>query len=196
MARPLPEPTAGQVTTAVNMRREADRGWYTGDMESLQRYGARRVVDSRAEPELVVSLLLTKDKMHHSVGWWRNAEYEFCIHASFAALTRDEADRHARRQRLLGGTGFQVQPPQYEEIPELDLRTWAVAIFGEHVNKVWFEPGGTDPRLTKEEAHGRSVMKHLRLFLDPETFEPFIPKGEVYHLTRWIPGLTPEKVDR
>lgn len=36
----------------------------------------------------------------------------------------------------------------------------------------------------------------LRLFLDPETFQPFIPQGEVYDLTRWIPGLTPEKVDR
>lgn len=24
----------------------------------------------------------------------------------------------------------------------------------------------------------------------------FIPSGEVYHLTRWIEGLTPAKVDR
>ena len=39
-------------------------------------------------------------------------------------------------------------------------------------------------------------MWHLRLFLDPVTMEPFIPAGEVYHLTRWLPGLTPEKVDR
>lgn len=196
MPRSLPEPSAGQARTARNMRKEADRGWYIGDEESMLRYGARRVVPSIVEPELVVSLLLTKDKMHHSVGWWRNAEYEYCIHASISALTADEADRYARRQRLLAGTGFKTRPPTYEEIPEHDLRSWAVAIFGEHVNKVWFEPGGTDPRLTKEEAHGRSVMKHLRLFLDPETFEPFIPKGEVYELTRWIPGLTPEKVDR
>lgn len=32
--------------------------------------------------------------------------------------------------------------------------------------------------------------------IDPETFQPFIPTGEVYDLTRWISGLTPEKVDR
>jgi hypothetical protein len=92
--RSLPEPSAGQITTGRNMRREADRGWYIGDLETLQRYGSRRVVDSIAEPELVVSILLTKDKMHHSVGWWRNAEYEFCVHASMAALTREDAEKH------------------------------------------------------------------------------------------------------
>jgi hypothetical protein len=196
MPRPLPEPTSKQRAIAGEMRAEASRGWYIGTMETLQAFGARRVVDSRAEPELVVSILLTKDKMHHSVGWWRNAEYEYCIHASMAALTAEDAEAHNRKIRLLSGTGFNIPKPPYVEIPDLDLRSWAYAIFGEHVNKVWFEPGGTDPRLTKEEAHGRSVMKHLRLFLEPETFQPFIPKGEVYHLTRWIPGLTPEKVDR
>lgn len=192
----LPEPTPAQATIARAMRREADRGWYIGTAETLDAYGSRRVLQSRAEPELLISLLLTKDKMHHSVGWWRNAEYEYCIHASMSSLTSEDAAKHDRKLRLMAGTGFKVPMPPYVEIPDLDLRSWAHAIFGEHVNKVWFEPGGTDPRLTREEARGRSHMKHLRMFLDPETFEPFIPKGEVYHLTRWIPGLTPEKVDR
>lgn len=81
-------------------------------------------------------------------------------------------------------------------MPRVDVDRWSRAIFGEHVDKLWNEPGGTDPRLTASEKRAHSSMWHLRLFLDPETMQPFIPTGEVYDLTRWIPGLTPEKVDR
>lgn len=177
---------------AGRMRAKARTGWYTGDEASLQRYGAREIVASLAEPELMISLLLSRDRMHHSVGWWRNADYEYCWHLSISAIERAEWERTRARATL---TNRPVKP-NFEEVPKQDLDYWAQLIFGEHIDKLWNEPGGTDPRLTPVERHGRHVMWHLRLFLEPLTMEPFIPTGEVYHLTRWIPGLTPEKVDR
>src|SRR5205807_9276613 len=104
------EPTESQTRLADEMRAEIKRGWYIGDMASLAAYGSRRVAESRAEPELLVSLLLSRDKMHHSVGWWRNAEYEFCIHASMAALTRELAASHDRKRRLMAGPGLNATP--------------------------------------------------------------------------------------
>lgn len=183
----IPEPTAEHVTIARQMRAKARRGWYVGDRRTLALYGADRFTVARTTPELTVRLLLSRDRMHHSVGWWRNAEYEYCWHLSLSARDRLALTAwHAR-----GGP-----EPDYEDIPRDEVRYWARLIFGEHVDKLWHEPGGTDPRLTPEERHRHSRLLHLRLFLDPETTEPFIPRGEVYALTRWIPGLTPEKVDR
>lgn len=164
------------------MLRKANRGWATGDEASLLRYQAKRTVaPARTDDELAMILLLSKDRMHHSVGWWRNAEYEYCWHLSISAWDRVIA---------IQGQGS----PQ--DIPPAEERYWAHAFFPEHFDKLWHEPGGTDPRLTTLEKRRNRPISHLRLFLDPETFEPIIPKGEVYDLTRWIDGLTPEKVDR
>lgn len=184
--------TAHHLAIGRAMRFKARQGWYTGDERSLALYGARRVVRAITEPELVMSLLLSRDRRHHSVGWWRNAEYEYCWHLSMAAKA--------------------IGPPvdqggwaaaDFEEIPRGEVKAWTDIIFGEHVDKLWFEPGGIDPRLTREEARTHAKFWQMRLFLDPELLDargephvPFIPRGEVYGLTRWIPGLTPEKVDR
>jgi hypothetical protein len=164
----------------------ANRGWYVGTERTLRKYGAYSDIDSLKEPELAIRLLFTKDRMHHSVGWWRNAEYEYCWHLSISAwdkatLTPDK------------GPSRTSEP---EDVPDLDERYWTWAIFSEDANKVWHEPGGTDPRLTPTEKMKHRHFVHQRLFLDPETFEPFVPTGEVYDITRWIPGLTPDKVDR
>jgi hypothetical protein len=183
MLRPRPaDPSRKHLQLGKQMRTETQSGWYTGDQASLERHCARRFVPGATEPELMIQLLLTKDRMHHSVGWWKNAEFEYCVHLSVSG--RDRL-MHANRQA-----------GPYEQIPRNEVRYWAAVIFGEHVDKLWCEPGGTDPRLTREEARSHAKLWHLRLFLDPETFEPFIPHGEVYTLTRWIEGLTPAKVDR
>lgn len=155
--------------------RRTNRGWYIGDEKSLLRNRGFRQTPAATEPDLAVTLQVTKDRMHHSVGWWRNAEYEYCWHLSIAAW-----ETTARPTSL----------PAEEE------RYWTHAFFPQHFNKVWHEPGGTDPRLTRQEALEKRHIIHQRVFLDPETFEPFIPTGEVYTLTRWLPGLTPDKVDR
>ncbi len=184
----MDDPTPTHRAVGREMRALARRGWYLGDEVTLRHFGARRLVSSTSG-ELIISLLLSRDKMHHSVGWWRNADYEYCWHLSLAAQPLGD----------WGGSERNV------EIPREDERYWARVIFGGHIDKLWHEPGGTDPRLTTQEKINRAPMRHLRLFLEPESVSerlipwtgvPFIPKGEVYHLTRWIPGLTPEKVDR
>jgi hypothetical protein len=185
------DPTAEHLSIARQMRAKVRKGWYLGTAETLERYGARRFATARTTPELSIQLLLSRDKMHHSVGWWRNAEYEYCLHLSISARERVGVLAATAAQ---DADAFNSIP--YEDMPHEELRYWARLIFGEHVDKLWIEPGGTDPRLTRDEAHTHRAINHLRLFFDPETFEPFIPSGEVYDLTRWVPGLTPEKVDR
>jgi hypothetical protein len=177
-----PEVSEQDRRLARAMIRRANRGWYLGTAESLKAFGQRQDVSpGRTDDEIALIFLLSKDRMHHSVGWWRNAEYEYCWHLSMSAW-----DRLAK----VRGEGAPVDIPRVEE------RYWAHAFFPEQFDKLWHEPGGTDPRLTPLEKRRNRHISHLRLFLDPETFEPFIPTGEVYELTRWIPGLTPEKVDR
>jgi len=166
---------------AEALRAKARTGWYVGDEPSLARHSTMHDVVAATTPELLVRLRLSRDRMHHSVGWWRNAEYEYCWHLSMSAVDR---------------LAWAAERMQTETLPREEVRHWAALIFGEHVDKLWNEPGGTDPRLTAGERRRNAPIWHLRLFLDPETGEPFIPKGEVYELTRWIPGLTPEKVDR
>lgn len=186
----IPEATLEHRAIVVDMARKAMRGWYIGDMETLAAYGATEDLPSRTNSDEVwVRLLLTRDRMHHSVGWWRNAEYEYCWHLSISARPATDAQLARIGLREARDVGF-VDLERDEET------YWGRLFFAEHAGKVWHEPGGTDPRLTLEEAHRHRSISHLRLFLDPETFEPFIPRGEVYDLTRWIPGLTPEKVDR
>lgn len=172
-----PEVAAPDRRLVAQMVKACERGWYTGDEASLRRFGQKRTVVARTNPELAVILLLSRDRMHHSVGWWRNAEYEYCWHLSISAWDR-------------------ARTSEPEDVPREEERYWAHAFFPQTVNKLWHEPGGTDPRLTPREKMRHRHFSHLRLFLDPETFEPFVPKGEVYDLTRWIPGLTPDKVDR
>lgn len=166
------------------MTRKAMKGWYVGDARSLTRFAAK--ADIELTPELWIRLLFSRDKMHHSSGWWRNAEYEFCWHLSISAWDAATIEE---------GIG-----PQYtsdpEDVPESQERYWTHAFFPHDFNKVWHEPGGTDPRLTPAEKMKHRHFVHQRLFLDPETFEPFVPTGEVTDLTRWLPGLTPDKVDR
>lgn len=186
----LPEIRAVDLEVGRQLRRKALSGWYLGDEVTLGMYSGRHVGVARTTPELVVSLLLSRDRMHHSVGWWRNAEYEYCWHMSICCWDTKRYNREYAKPPE------QRKEPAHEEIPDAELRYWAFIIFGELVKYLWHEPGGTDPRLSREEALDRKNMVHLRMFMNPLTMRPFIPTGEVYHLTKWIPGLTPEKVDR
>lgn len=186
----IPEADAEHRELVERMGRKAMSGWFVGTMATLEAFGATADLPSRTNPaEVWVRLLLTRDRSHHSSGWWRNAEYEFCWHLSISA--RPSADCR------LAALGLK-KPDEvgYVDLPKLEETYWGRLVFGVHADKVWHEPGGTDPSLTAAEARRNRSISHLRLFLDPDTFEPFIPSGEVYDLTRWIDGLTPEKVDR
>jgi len=186
MPRAKPSILDGDHAIAVRARTKALTGWYIGDLPSLFAHGFSYDTKGRTERELNIRLLFTRDKMHHSVGWWRNADFEYCWHLSISAWAGELEP--GRSPRDMGA--------ESEDVPEDEERYWTFAFFPNDYDKLWHEPGGTDPRLTPEEKMRHRHFVHLRLFLHPITMQPFIPEGEVYHLTRWIPGLTPDKVDR
>lgn len=183
----VPDVRLEHVAIAARMKQKALSGWYIGSMETLRLYGAYADTHAVTNPhELAVRLLFTRDRMHHSVGWWRNADYECCWHLSISCWERVKLEVFAP-----GDT------PTYVDIPEAEETYWGRLFFGDHARWVWHEPGGTDPRLSAEEARTNKHLAHLRLFIDHEPpHVPIFPVGEVYQLTRWVPGLTPEKVDR
>jgi hypothetical protein len=173
------QPTAEHLSIVRQMRAKARKGWYIGDRPSLERYAARRFARSATTNELVVQLLLSRDRMHHSVGWWRNADYECCWHLSLSAIPVEGS-----------------WDDDKADLPKTEVDHWAQLVFGEWTRWLWHEPGGTDPHLSPEERWRNRAIQHLRLFIDYATLEPIWPQGEVYHLTRFVEGLTPEKVDR
>lgn len=183
VSRFRPQILDGDVALAQRLRGSSHAaGWYTGDERSLLTAGRRYDTAARTEPDLAVRLLYSRDRMHHSVGWWRNANYEYCWHLSISAWEKPQTNGRA--------------PASPADIPDDELRYWSWAFFPDDVDKIWHEPGGTDPGLNSAEKQLHRHFAHQRVFLHPLTLEPFIPEGEVYELTRWIPALTPEKVDR
>lgn len=135
----------------------------------------RAVVPSITDDQLLISLILTLDRGAHASGWWRNSQYEACYHLSLAAQTR--------------GTR-----PALAEVPTIERRAWAFAIFGEHATKAWNEPpaGEHDPHRS---APASRHTWHTRLFLDQQ-MRPIIPTGEVYTLIPFDDGSSPEKIHR
>lgn len=46
---------------------------------------------SLTDPDLRISLIFTLDHGAHASGWWRNSQYETCLHLSIAALTKERS---------------------------------------------------------------------------------------------------------
>lgn len=132
-------------------------------------------VPSITEPDLHISLIFTLDHGAHASGWWRNSQYETCLHLSTAALTKERS-------------------PQLVEAPAIERRAWAFAMFGEEATKAWNEPpaGENDPY---RNAPASRHTWHTRLFLD-KNLQPILPTGEVYTLIPFDDGTSPEKVFR
>lgn len=188
----VPEISREHQNLARQIRARARRGWFLGTQETAAMWIIRHTVRGVTEPDLAVSIAFSRDRGHHSSGWWRNAEYEYCWHLSLAAKAYDKTL-----------TQRQWRAAAFEHFPHDELRYWSQAFFGDDLKMAWLEPGGTDPNLTPEARRIHATMWHVRVFMEPrlldargEPFRACMPKGEVYDLTRWIDGLTPEKVDR
>ena len=134
----------------------------------------RRVIQAVTDHDVSVSLIASVDEGAHASGWWRNSEYDRCLHLSMCGLTA-------------GGTA-------YADIPELDRRAVARVFFGSDIDKTWLEPPASrlDPY---RNVAASSHTWHLRLFLDQHD-NPIQPNGEVYTLQPWADGTSPEKVFR
>jgi hypothetical protein len=144
-------------------------------------YDGRRVIndrhymvaDSITEPGRPVSLVLTLDSGIHASGWWRNSDYDRCLHLSLAHPTSTMIRTH------------RVETPTDKEVA-----AWGREILGPQLQKCWIEPAASlfDP-------HRKPNTPHVRLFLDRQN-RPIVPQGEVYHLKPWPDGSSPEKIFR
>lgn len=97
-------------------------------------------------------LIFTRDAGHHSLGWWKNPDYERCLHLSlsfFDPETGEPAPYDGRR-----------------------AEKWAQLFFGRNLRLVWVEPPYSDEGKTRG-------VHHFRLFCDP-SWAPIKPRGEVY----------------
>jgi len=100
-----------------------------------------------------VALILTRDIGYHTSGWWKNPDFERCVHLSvsfFDPLTLQPA-------------GFRRD----------DAAAWARLFFGDDMRKTWVEP----PYTAEGKLRG---VHHYRLFYDEHWESAIKPRGEVY----------------
>lgn len=127
-------------------------GIYTGFVETREH---RRYLDRcrRVLLERGVCLLFTRDGGMHSCGWWKNPDYEHCLHLSlsfFDPETRAPAPQdHAEAAR------------------------WVRLFFDGMTNFVWTEPPFSADGKIKD-------VYHYRVFTGPDYKTPILPRGEVY----------------
>lgn len=164
-----------------SMRRRALREpyWYDGRSQPPSRdlFRATHQILDQSAP---LTLGLVLDHGHHASGWFRNSDYDRCLHLSLSCPDLEwrgsvaiSADRPGRP---VGG-GFLPIPTQ-------EIRLWAGLCFGQDQRWLWREGG----------QYIREVV-HLRLFLDQQN-QPVMPVGEVYDLKPWADGTSPEKIFR
>lgn len=104
------------------------------------------------EPDGVI-LILSRDVGHHTSGWWKNPDYERCIHLSLSY-----------RDRVTG------QPVERDK---QNAKLWIDAVFGPTTNLIWAEPPYS-PEGKKGD------VWHYRVFYAEEWVAPILPRGEVY----------------
>ena len=139
--------TLSMIRFADHRRDVAGQGVWEGD-QGMTPYFAR----CRDEHETGTRVIFSRDTGHHTSGWWKNPDYERCLHLSLSFW-----DPVTGLQRPF-------------EDDEADV--WVRLFFGPYVNLIWQESAVTDG--------GRELgLRHYRVFCD-ERWRPIKPRGEVY----------------
>lgn len=139
------------------------------------------------EPGRPVRALLSLDHGYHASGWFANSDYELNLHLSLSHPRPELSPLwHPGKPEL----GFGGGPTgQVETVSDEEARAWGRVVFGEHCTMTWFEPAAS-----VFDAYRMPNVVHLRLFLDRDTLQPFIPEGEPYTLRPWADGSSPAKI--
>lgn len=103
---------------------------------------------------LGIRAIYTRDTGHHSSGWWKNPDYENCLHLSLSFVDPETGTPTGQKNEPL-------------------TRMMIDAIFGVNKRWLWCEP----PFSTTGKQH---CVWHYRLFCDPG-WNPIMPRGEVYN---------------
>ena len=106
----------------------------------------------KINPEVSCQIIYTRDSGHNSSGWWKNPEYERCLHLSLSFYS-DITMQH-----------LPFDKKEAEKIVQ--------HFFGDDASKAWIEPPYSE--------EGKRVDSwHYRVFCDP-SWTPIIPRKEVY----------------
>lgn len=98
-------------------------------------------------------LLFTRDAGMHSSGWWKNPDYEQCLHLSLSFRDPKTGIPRSRDKEW--------------------TETWVEAFFGPTKNLIWTEPPYS-PDGKKND------VWHYRVFYAPGWVAPILPRKEVY----------------
>lgn len=97
-------------------------------------------------------LIFTRDVGYHTSGWWKNPDFERCLHLSLSFYDLETRERAPKNRKLTA--------------------EWVGLFFGKDKDKLWCEPPYS--------AQGKKDdVWHYRLFCDAG-WQPIVPRGEVY----------------
>lgn len=142
---------------AKQMQREARSGTFDGTIRTAPLYRAemRKPYLARCTAFHVSTgtmLIFTRDEGMHSSGWWKNPDFERCLHLSLSfkdPLTMQPAPRDIRASK-----------------------EWVEAFFHDDKRLIWAEPPYSPEGKSSE-------VWHYRVFCDP-LWTPCLPRKEVY----------------
>lgn len=145
-----------KTTVATQMILASKRGVFDGILPSQY----LRICTSYHVPS-GTKLIFSRDVGMHASGWWKNPDYDSCLHLSLSfydPITRESVGKDRK---------------QTEE--------WLNLFFREHKNKLWCEPPYT--KLGKVQD-----TWHYRLFCVVPGWHPIVPRGEVYSRELTVAG--------
>lgn len=147
-----------RANVAAYLKRCAAVGEYNGVMTpSAQYYVDYCKVGYRPDGAI---LIFTRDTGHHTSGWWKNPDYERCLHLSISFRDPETGER----------------APHNKPVSHL----WVDEFFGPTKNLIWAEPPYTP------EGKAADVW-HYRVFYAPGWIAPVLPRKEVYSKD-WTPA--------
>lgn len=136
---------------------------WDGKKDILLRY--RQIFKSLTDSESFTSIIITFDVGYHNSGWWKNSQYDRCLHLSISM-----------------NDGKNVSKSTEEEI-----NAWIDLVFKDThpdaMKWLWHETG-----------FKHKTVDHYRLFYSKITNQPILPQGQVYDLVPYQDGSSPEKI--
>jgi len=140
-----------KASVAEKLKHASIYGEFDGVMSNAN---AIYLEDCKAFHSLTGTLLIfTRDTGHHTSGWFKNPDYERCLHLSLSFREP-----------------FNQQTPVQFNIAL--AKEWAELFFGEYTRLIWAESPKTEEGKYLE-------VHHYRVFCNG-FWQPFIPRKEVY----------------
>lgn len=144
-------------SVARQLKNAARKGTFTGRFNELGMAYMQRC--GRADEVTGTKLFFTRDTGHHTSGWFKNPDYERCMHLSISPL------------EITGLVTAQGRPVAISLDKAIE-KAWVMAFFHDCLELVWAESPKSD--MGKE-----ARVWHWRVFCD-EHWVPILPRGEVY----------------